>query len=134
MMPVIWGLTLAVAVTIFARLSGLDRDRAFYPLVLIVVASYYDLFAAMGGTRSDLIEEFVAFALFAGAAVIGFRTSLWIVAAGLAAHGVFDFFHHEIVSNGGVPSWWPAFCLSYDVAAAGCLAILLSLSPPLRSR
>jgi hypothetical protein len=24
---------------------------------------------------------------------------------------------------------WPAFCLAYDVAAAGCLAILLRLGP-----
>jgi len=129
-MPAIWGFALAVSVAIFARLAGLDRDRAFYPLVLIVIASYYDLFAVMGGNRPDLIQETIAFALFASAAVIGFRTSLWIVAAALAAHGVFDFFHHEIISNGGVPPWWPAFCMSYDVAAAACLALLLRLSPP----
>jgi hypothetical protein len=129
-MPAIWGVALAVAVAIMGRLAGLDRDRAFYPLVLIVVASYYDLFAVIGGDRADLIQETIAFALFASAALIGFRTSLWIVAAGLAAHGVFDFFHHDIIENGGVPRWWPAFCSSYDVAAAACLAMLLRVSPP----
>lgn len=126
-MPAVWGIVLAVGVAIVARLAGFDRDRAFYPLVLIVVASYYDLFAAMGGDRSDLIAETIAFAFFASAAVIGFRTSLWIVAAALAAHGVFDFVHSGIISNGGVPQWWPVFCLSYDVAAAGCLAVVLRL-------
>jgi hypothetical protein len=125
LIPAAWGIILAVTVAVVARLVGFDRDRALYPIALLVIASYYDLFAVLGGTRSALIEETIAFALFASAAVIGFRTSLWIVAAALAAHGVFDFFHHGIISNGGVPAWWPAFCLSYDVAAAGCLAILL---------
>lgn len=126
-MPIVIGIALAVSAAVMARLIGFDRERAFYPLVLIVIASYYDLFAAMGGDRADLVEETLVFALFASAAAVGFRTSLWIVAAALVAHGVFDFFHHGIVSNEGVPRWWPAFCLSYDVAAAGCLALLLRL-------
>lgn len=126
-MPAIIGIVLAVSVAIMGRLVGFDRERAFYPLALIVIASYYDLFAVMGGDRSDLVEETIAFALFASAAAVGFRASLWLVAAALAAHGVFDFFHHRIVPNEGVPLWWPAFCLAYDVAAAGCLAILLRL-------
>lgn len=39
-MATLIGLGLAVAVAIFARIAGFDRDRAFYPTVLIVVASY----------------------------------------------------------------------------------------------
>jgi hypothetical protein len=35
---------------------------------------------------------------------------------------VLDFFHARLVANPGVPVWWPAFCLTYDVAAAGYLA------------
>ena len=124
-MPAAWGIGLAVAAAVLARLVGFDRDRAFYPLVLIVVAAYYALFAVIGGSGSDLIAETLAFALFAAAAIFGFRTSLWIVVAGLALHGVFDFFHHALIANRGVPSWWPTFCLSYDVAAAACLAVIL---------
>jgi hypothetical protein len=33
------GLILSVAVAAFATLIGLDRERAFYPTVLIVIAS-----------------------------------------------------------------------------------------------
>ena len=44
------GAVLAPLVSVFARLTGLDRDRAFYPTVLLVVASYYVLFAVMGGS------------------------------------------------------------------------------------
>ena len=60
--------------------------------------------------------------VFVVAASLGFRRSLWLVVAGLAAHGVQDFFHARLVANPGVPAWWPAFCGTYDVVAAGYLA------------
>jgi hypothetical protein len=123
--PVIVGAALAVAVAIFARIVGFDRDRAFYPVVLVVVATYYVLFAIMSG-GAPLFGELVGSLVFVAAAVIGFRTSLWIVVAGLAAHGVFDFFHDAMVVNPGVPAWWPGWCLAYDVAAAACLAALIA--------
>jgi hypothetical protein len=125
MMPALVGVGLALAVALFARIVGFDRDRAFYPVVLVVVGSYYDLFAVMGGGGQSLIAETIGFVLFAAAAAFGFRTSLWVVVAGLAAHGVFDFFHHALVENPGVPAWWPTWCLAYDVAAAACLATLI---------
>ena len=40
------GLILSLAVGVSATVIGLDRERAFYPTVLIVIASYYVLFAA----------------------------------------------------------------------------------------
>jgi hypothetical protein len=43
------GVVLAVVVCGFATIAGLDRDRAFYPTITIVIASYYGLFAVMGG-------------------------------------------------------------------------------------
>jgi hypothetical protein len=68
------GALLAFAVGLFATGLGLDRDRAFYPVVTIVIASYYAL-----------------------------------------SHGA-------LMSNPGVPRWWPEFCLTYDVTAAAYLA------------
>jgi hypothetical protein len=41
------GIVLSVGVALFARCVGFDRDRAFYPTVLMVIASYYMLFAAI---------------------------------------------------------------------------------------
>jgi hypothetical protein len=129
MLPALVGVVLAVAVALFARIVGFDRERAFYPVVLVVIASYYDLFAVMGGGGADLVPETIGFILFAAAAAVGFRTSLWVVVAALAAHGVFDFFHHALVDNPGVPTWWPNWCLAYDVAAAACLATLILKGP-----
>jgi hypothetical protein len=119
------GLLLAIVAGVFATVSGLDRDRAFYPTVMIVIALLYSLFAAIGASTHALVLDALIGGVFIAAATVGFRSSLWIVAAALAAHGAFDLVHESIVSNPGVPLWWPAFCSTYDVAAAGYLAWLL---------
>jgi hypothetical protein len=126
-MAYLWGLGLALAVAIFAATVGFDRDRSFYPVVLVVIASYYILFAVMQGSMPALGAEIIAFAAFALAAAAGFRWNLWIAAAALLGHGLFDFGHDLLIDNPGVPAWWPAWCLAYDAAAAACLAwIILS--------
>ena len=128
-MEVLIGAVLALSVGLAATFVGLDRDRAFYPTVMMVIASYYALFAVMGSSAHALATESIAIVAFLGASIAGFRMSLWLVVAALAAHGLFDFIHGYIIVNPGVPAWWPAFCLSYDVVAAAYLAWLL-----LRSR
>jgi len=122
------GSVLAIAVSLLAKFVGLDRDRAFYPTVLIVIATYYVLFAAIGGTTQALLLESAMMTLFLVAAVAGFKFNLWMVVAALAGHGVFDFFHCHLITNAGVPTWWPSFCLAYDACAGGYLAWLLSRS------
>jgi hypothetical protein len=49
-MEYLTGLILSLAVAISAAIIGFDRERAFYPIVLIVIASYYVLFAVMGAS------------------------------------------------------------------------------------
>lgn len=115
------GVAVALGVGCFTTVARLDRDRSLYPVILIVVASYYDLFAVMGGGAA-LGSETVALAAFALAAVVGFRTSLWIVVVALVGHGLFDWYHGQLIENAGVPAWWPMWCLSYDVAAGAYLA------------
>jgi hypothetical protein len=117
------GILLALVVCIFARTVGFDRDRAFYPTVVVVIALYYVLFAVMGGSTRALVLESVAMSAFVVLAVAGFKRNPWLVVAALVAHGVFDFFHPHVVNNPGVPGWWPAFCLSFDVGMAAFLAV-----------
>ena len=123
-MPYVVGIVLSLCVAVFARSAGFDRDRAFYPTVVIVVATYYVLFAAMGGSAQTLLSESVVATAFVIAAVLGFKRSVWIVVVALAGHGVFDAFHGSVIQNPGVPAWWPAFCGAYDVGAAAWLAWL----------
>jgi len=125
MMPLIVGVLLALGVGLLARVVGLDRDRAFYPAVTLVVASYYALFAVLGESSHALLLESLVGVVFLVVAMIGFRSSLWLVALALAGHGVFDLVHGGLIANPGMPVWWPEFCMAYDVAAAGFLAWLL---------
>jgi hypothetical protein len=119
------GASLATATGLFATVTGFDRSRAFYPVVLIAAASYYCLFAVLSGSHAALWQEAVVASLFAVAAVIGFRTNPWLIVAALAGHGLMDLVHHELVSNPGIPSYWPGFCAAFDIVAAFYLALLL---------
>ena len=124
-MALLIGALLALAVGILATSQGLERDRAFYPAVTIAVASYYVLFAVMGGSNEALVIESLVGMVFVAVAVAGFRSSLWLVVAALLAHGIFDFIRGTAIVNPGVPIWWPPLCLAFDVTAAGYLAWLL---------
>jgi len=73
--PVV-GAFLAFSVGLFATGLGLDRDRAFYPVVTIVIASYYALFAVIGASTHTLVLELLVGAVFLAAAASGFRWSL----------------------------------------------------------
>lgn len=121
------GLALGVCV-VFGRIVGFDRERVFYSMMLTVVATYYILFAAMGGGGRALALECVAAVAFSVAAVAGFKGNPWVLAIGLAGHGVFDFFHPLLIENAGVPVFWRGFCLSYDVVAGVFMAGLLMRS------
>jgi hypothetical protein len=123
--PLVIGVLLALGVSLLAWAAGFDRDRSFYPTVLCVVASYYVLFAVMGGSIPVLVAELATMTVFALVAFLGFKSNLWWVAAALAGHGGFDFVHGFVVQNPGMPAWWPPFCAGYDVAAGAILAALL---------
>lgn len=129
------GFALALVVWAFARIVRLDRDGAFYPTVAVVSASYYVLFAVMGGSMFAVAVESIAMTAFVAMAVGGFKVSPWLVVVSIASHGVFDVFHGHLVTNAGVPGWWPAFCLTFDVTLGGVLAWIAApqIRPPGRS-
>jgi hypothetical protein len=108
------GIVGALGVGFFARWIGLDRDRSFYPTVMIVIAYLYVLFAG-----------------FALLATLGFKLNPWFVVVALIGHGLFDWAHPHVIDNRGVPPWWPEFCSAYDVTAGVFLAVLLvRVKPP----
>jgi hypothetical protein len=123
--PLLIGVVAALAVGLLGTTTRMDRDRAFYPVATIVIASYYLLFALLGHSTRALVLDAAIGAAFLIAAVAGFRQSLWIVVVALAGHGLLDLTHAALLDNPGVPAWWPAWCLAYDVTAAAYLAWLL---------
>ena len=127
------GIAAAIAVGLFASVIGFDKERSFYPVVLIVIATLYLLFAVMARSTGSLVAEAVPALVFVAIAALGFHKTPWLVVAGLALHGVFDFFHHAVIANPGVPVWWPGWCLAYDVVAAAYLATLILIRRPSRT-
>ena len=125
------GLILAAAVICLATVVGLGRDRSFYPTVLIVIGSYYALFAAMGASGRIVMIESVVGGIFLLFGVLGFRINLWFVVVALIGHGIFDFVHHFFIDNAGVPHWWPGFCLAFDAILGVFLAVWLIRHPHL---
>lgn len=120
------GFVLALVVGVFARQIGLDRDRAFYPTVGMIVASYYVLFTTIAGSTTLLLVEIAISLVFIALALAGFKRSMWFAVAAIGLHGVLDFIHPHVVEHPGMPGWWPGFCGGYDVAAAAFLATLLA--------
>ena len=102
-MEYIVGLTLALFFCAGAAALGMDRERVFYPAVVMTVASYYLAFAVADGRGQVMLIEIAIAAVFIGAAVLGFRRNPWIAVAALGGHGVMDAFHHHLVHNAGVP-------------------------------
>jgi hypothetical protein len=127
--PLLAGAGLALSAGAIGAVTGLDRERSFYATMLMVVASYYCLFAVLGGGLSVLLWESAGLILFVAVAIGGFRSSMWIVVVALASHGLIDMIHGHVLDNAGVPSWWPAFCASFDITAAACLAVRINRAP-----
>jgi hypothetical protein len=126
-MEFIVGIALALLVCSAAAWLGMDRNRVFYPTVLIVIASYYILFAVIDGGHDVLLSELAIATAFIGLAVVGFKRNLWLVVGALAGHGVMDYFHDVPVHNTGVPRGWPGFCLTFDLTAAAIVGCVLFL-------
>ena len=115
MIPIVVGVLLGVGIAALGKFTRFDHDRSFYFTVLVVIASYYVLFAVLGGSGHALIWELAIAAAFSTVAIVGALFLPTLVGIGIVAHGLFDFVHDGIVENSGVPIWWPSFCGSIDV-------------------
>ena len=121
-MEYVVGITLALLFCGAAAGLGMDRERVFYPAVVMAVASYYLAFAVVDGRNGVMLSEVAIATVFIVAAVAGFKYSPWFAVVALGGHGVMDGFHHHLVHNIGVPQVWPGFCMSFDVTAAAIVA------------
>jgi hypothetical protein len=124
-MEYIVGIILALLFCGAAAWLGMDRERVFYPAVVMAVASYYLAFAVVDGRSEVMMSEVAIAAVFIAGAVAGFKYSPWIAVAALAGHGVMDGFHHLLVHNTGVPQVWPGFCMTFDVTAAALVTAVM---------
>ena len=113
MLPIIIGVVLAVVMAFLARITNFDRDRSYYAVVLIVIATYYVLFACIA--NEAIIAEIIVASVFSIIAIAGALRWPILLGVGIVMHGVFDLTHGYLITNAGVPVWWPAFCASIDI-------------------
>jgi hypothetical protein len=96
-----------------------------YSIGLIVLPSLYASFAlradqpAVGVTEMIYgIPFVVAGLLFAFASI---RRSAVVVGAFWILHGLYDLAHGRLVTNPGVPAWYPVWCCAVDIVVGAYL-------------
>ena len=124
MTPILVGVVLGIAVAALAKFTRFDEDRSFFSTVLVIIASYYVLFAVLDGSHHALVWELVIAIVFSTVAILGALFFPTLVGIGIVAHGVFDLVHDSIIENAGVPTWWPNFCASIDVLLGFWVVVL----------
>lgn len=118
MFEVFIGIISGSLIIISGKMTGFEKDKSFYPLILIFISLLYVLFASIDQGISVIVVESLIAAVFISFAIAGFKGNTLWVPTGYAIHGFFDILHPHIVNNSGVPEWWPGFCLGIDEVIA----------------
>ena len=123
MIEALIGAASGVFTIVVARL--IRGERWLYSLGLLTLPSLYALFALHAGEQSVSAREMlygtpflVAGLLFA---LVSIRQSAAMVGAFWVLHGVYDLIHGRLITNPGVPDWYPVWCFSVDVVVGGYL-------------
>jgi hypothetical protein len=124
--PVLWGVVFG-AIQAAAPLGFWWLDPAtVYALSLTLIAAVYVGFAVADGRPRVIAVEAGIAGAFVVVAAVGVTGPAWLLAAGLAGHGVKDLWQHRrhFVAN---TRWWPPFCLVVDWVAAAILVVLITV-------
>jgi hypothetical protein len=113
MLSFIIGIALAAFIAFVSNIAAFDKDKSFYPTVLIVIASYYVLFAVISG-QALIIESLFAL-IFVALAIVGMHFVPMLIGIALILHALFDLVHPHFIVNPGVPIWWRSFCGGFDL-------------------
>jgi len=128
-MDVLAGVGLVLAFIALFHAIGLHRERALYPLLLMVIGLAYVLLAASDDAFGLALVEAVVALGFVGAAIAGYRRNLWWVVVALIAHAAFDAAHSAFWPSPAIPHWYAGFCIGADGLLALHLVLLLVVGP-----
>jgi len=93
-----------------------------YAIGLAVIAPVYIGFAVADGRVRIIVVECVVAMAFVVVAAAGITGPAWLLAFGLAAHGVKDAWQQRSRFVSGT-RWWPPFCAAVDWVVAATIAI-----------
>jgi len=103
-----------------------------YAIGLAVIAFVYVGFSVADGRARIIVVECAVAMAFVVTAMAGITGSAWLLAIGLAAHGVKDAWQQRTHFVSGT-RWWPPFCAAVDFVAAAIIAIVIVVGVDLRS-
>ena len=123
----------AVGVLTIALARFIRGERWLYSVGLLTLPSLYAFFALRAGEQAVGVKEMVyglpyvvAGLLFAFVSV---RLSAVVVGVFWLLHGLYDLAHSRLITNAGVPDWYPIFCFVVD-AVIGSYLLWLSRHVP----
>jgi hypothetical protein len=122
----------SMLVVVAFLLSRFTRDivgRSLLAFLLFGAAFSYILFAAQAGEGAFwVVGEVVGVGIYGAMGLLGLRGSPWWLAAGWAAHPVWDVALHYFGPGGSfAPEAYAITCLSFDLLVAAYIAVAYGL-------
>jgi hypothetical protein len=100
-------------------------QRWLYSIGLLTLPGLYALFALLVGEQAVAVRELIYGIPFLVAgvvfALVSVRHSALVVGALWILHGLYDLIHGRLITNAGVPGWYPVWCFSVDIVVGGYL-------------
>lgn len=123
MIEALIGVAVGVLTIVSARI--IRGQRWLYAIGLLTLPSLYASFALRAGELAVGIKEMLYGIPFVAAglvfAFVSIRQSAVVVGAFWILHGVYDLMHSRLITNPGVPGWYPVWCFSVDVVIGSYL-------------
>ena len=123
MLEALIGVAVGVLTIVFARI--IRGQHWLYSLGLLTLPGLYAFFALQAGEQAVGIKEMIYGLPYVVAglvfAFVGIRRSAVVVGAFWILHGLYDLTHSQLITNAGVPDWYPVFCFSVDVVIGAYL-------------
>jgi hypothetical protein len=117
------GAAVGVLTILFARL--IRGERWLYSLGLLTLPGLYASFALRAGEQAVGVKEMIYGAPYVVAglafAFVSVRQSAVVVGVFWLLHGLYDLLHSQLITNPGVPGWYPVWCCVVDVVIGSYL-------------
>ena len=127
MIAALVGAAVGVLTILLARF--IRGERWLYSLGLLTLPGLYAFFALQAGEQAVAVKEMIYGIPYVVAgiafALVSVRQSAVVVGALWLLHGLFDLVHGRLITNTGVPGWYPIWCFMVD-AVIGSYLLRLS--------
>ena len=124
-MPLIAGAAIGVAQAAAPFAFWWLPPATVYALGLVFIAAVYIGFSVADGRWKVIAAEVAVATVFVVVAAAAITGPAWLLAAGLAGHGLKDLWQHRTQFVTGT-RWWPPFCAAVDFVVAAILVIALA--------